>query len=347
MYLLCLFHLSACSIIEGLAVTANETDSSKDTTDTTDNGRDTQSDSVAPGSDDTASETPDAGKPQETDVQNTDAGNDTDSGDTDTNDTSFHDTDSNDSDTADAGDTDRNDTEDVGDAGLTDAGDGGTEPPDTDTEGPLTMVPIPFSNCDDIFACIDAAENDIGLKGWWNAYPMRDTIIPGLPYISMDPYTPDVICVEGTVYETPPGGDPNSYFGAKVGFETCAVGGPPGSSPRTVYSLGGCITSDVDIPLNEIIVGFTFTLTGELPEYDLRVQFGEHDRQDGTYVEFQEPQPGSYEVRFEEAALLYDPTAAPINIANVTEVLFYIPSTRGTTSFNFCIEDVNAVVRPL
>ena len=110
--------------------------------------------------------------------------------------------------------------------------------------------------------------------------------------IYMQVLNKSVVCVDGNVEHI--SDDYGIYYGAKVGFDLCG-------DPASTHPLGNCPLS---ANLNAKLKGITFTLAGTLPN-ELRVQFDEEGRQDGTYVIVKGE--GTHTVLLSDATLAYDP----------------------------------------
>jgi hypothetical protein len=312
-YTTILFVCTACSIIDGIAVTISgkesETDSApvSDTASEQEESTATETDTgTSPPEDtDTSTISKDGGSEQESESI---AGSDTpgDSEKTDSDSTTDTNSELNTSDTLDDG---------------------------------LEEYDIPFVDGD--LPHIFADDNLLNLQGWWYTFYSID----GMASIEMTPSVEDnTICVNGWVRD-PADGNYNLYYGAKVGFATCS-NKFPGSYYGTEYSLETCPgeNGERENGLDTRMVGISFTLTGDLPQNELRIQFAEQNRQDGTYVAIHRA--GDRKIKFEDATLAYDITAPGISIPNIIGIFFYIPSSGGPATFDFCIENLKILAYP-
>jgi hypothetical protein len=162
-------------------------------------------------------------------------------------------------------------------------------------------------------------QNELKVQGDWNAYADKASTI------YMQVVNKSVVCVDGNVEHT--SDDYGTYYGAKVGFDLCG-------DPASTHTLGDCPLS---ANLNVKLKGITFTLAGTLPD-ELRVQFNEEDRQDGTYVVVKGE--GTHTVFLSDATLAYDPAAPPLNLDAMVSILFYIHASEGPLTFDFCISNI-------
>ena len=218
---------------------------------------------------------------------------------------------------------------DTMDAGTSDAPDAGA--------AELGRVALTWEVSPGNYSWISRKDNDLGIQGGWNAYA---DINSGINWLWED-ITETRVCVSGNVKHVNPGWE--FAYGAKVGFDTCGTRLP--WDDNTAYPLARCPWSP---DLYEQIIGFEFKLTGELPPTELRAQFQEQERSDGTYVLIDEP--GAHQILFKNARLAYDENAPPINISEIIGFWFYIPSVydeeHDNSEFDFCIENLIALTNP-
>ena len=186
---------------------------------------------------------------------------------------------------------------------------------------------------------ISEDQNELHIQGFWDEYRGLDSKIS--KEIDDDA---EQVCVDGYITPPPPEEDESemdyqNYFGAKVGFFLCT------DDADTPHPLEDCPLYD---SLEQDLIGIKFDLDAEddsLPGGILRLQFSEEGRPDGTYVEVE--QGDDQTVYFEEAAILYEDDADPIDEGKINRIDFYvstgdIPEDDETDrfEFEFCISNI-------
>ena len=149
------------------------------------------------------------------------------------------------------------------------------------------------------------------------------------------------ICFSGTVAQVL-GGDYSTYYGAAIAFDLCGMPAdmrtcdqwmPPeycSWPPESRHTITEC-----GISLNVI----SFSITGVLPDTELRVQFQERDREESTYLVVASV--GGFRGVVDDATIGYDASAPPLHKSLVEAIHFLVASKEwGPTPFDFCISNL-------
>ncbi len=177
----------------------------------------------------------------------------------------------------------------------------------------------------DAYNWIDSCSNRPGIQGYW--WPYSD----GYSTAQIRNPGNGGMCASGVVQPQIQGSD--LIWGGGIGFNLCEAGQDGGS----FFTIENCPRS-----LSSLL-GFRLTVTGSMPASGIRVIFYEKGRDQSAYVTV----PGigiADDYYFAEAKVGYDAFAPPIDIGNIRNVLFQVPAASSEVTYDFCIENIEAIV---
>ena len=120
-------------------------------------------------------------------------------------------------------------------------------------------------------------------------------------------------------------------MGAGIGFHLC-------SADNNFFTIGDC---PVDLTG---IVGFRLTVTGEIPDSELRVTMAEQNRDEPTFLRAMEVGVET-DYLFADAVVQYNVNEPAVDVSNINGLQFHVASfTTSATPFDFCIEEISVLI---
>lgn len=216
-----------------------------------------------------------------------------------------------------------------------DGGDMGTDT-DNDTGTPITGDPLTADADGNI------AENAWGIVGSWYTY--NDNADGGTSTITGEVSATGGYCAvgEGAEILDDADGEPaySVYWGAGIGFNLCLEAGADGTDDDVINTIGTCTSADLSN-----LIGFRLTVTGGIPDTELRVTFAEKGRNESTYIIAKEADiDGEVDYLFADATVAYNTAAPEIVVEDISALQFQVSTKVGASvPFDFCIEDVTPI----
>ncbi len=176
--------------------------------------------------------------------------------------------------------------------------------------------------------------NRWGITGEW--FTFEDSAFGGTSVIEGWTSASGGFCAEGVaaqVIDVDGDGDIDYDVnrGAKIGFYLCSV-------DNNYFTIGDC---PVDLTG---IIGFRLTVKGEISDSELRVTMAEQNRDEPTFIRATEAGVETSYL-FTDAVVGYDSAASAVDVSNINALQFHIASyTQRATPFNFCIEQISALI---
>jgi hypothetical protein len=213
---------------------------------------------------------------------------------------------------------------------------------DTDTDGDIVW-PVDIMPDEDGWLSTEA--NPLGMQGAWYTFGCVDADLTPPPIEGAAFINSGAMCFSGSIpnacdLETEIC-DWESYWGAGMGFQTCATGENE-DPPSTEYILGSCPFND---HLTEQIVGIEFEIESNVTPEELRVVFKEAGVDKSAYVPFNSPSDGTKRALIVNAATYYDLDLKPEVIpSDIVSIEFQIPTEHYMARFfEFCISGVRVI----